>query len=218
MKLPGNIVGVNQEFISSGRLDNLAMCYAGIRGLVDREVNSSFNGINLLLYTDNEEVGSLSKQGADSLFVRDILESICLNLGGTRQDFLNIFDCSFMISADQAHAVHPNYSEYADPEHRPLINEGPVIKLAASLSYATDSKSAGHFIEICQKAEVPYQWFVNRSDLRGGSTIGSITSAIIPISTVDIGNPIWGMHSIRETSGVKDVYYLDQVLKVFFSI
>lgn len=215
---PGNIVGVNQEFISSGRLDNLAMCYAGIRGLVDREVNSSFNGINLLLYTDNEEVGSLSKQGADSLFVRDILESICLNLGGTRQDFLNIFDCSFMISADQAHAVHPNYSEYADPEHRPLINEGPVIKLAASLSYATDSKSAGHFIEICQKAEVPYQWFVNRSDLRGGSTIGSITSAILPISTVDIGNPIWGMHSIRETGGVKDVYYLDQVLKVFFSI
>lgn len=215
---PGNIVGVNQEFISSGRLDNLAMCYAGIRGLIDREQTHSFNGINLLLYTDNEEVGSLSKQGADSLFVRDILESICLNLGGTRQDFLNIFDCSFMISADQAHAVHPNYSEYADPEHRPLINGGPVIKLAASLSYATDSKSAGHFIEICQKAEVPYQWFVNRSDLRGGSTIGSITSAILPISTVDIGNPIWGMHSIRETGGVKDVYYLDQVLKVFFSI
>lgn len=215
---PGCIVGINQDFISASRIDNLGMCFSGLNSMINSPQQNEFNGINVLLYTNNEEVGSLSKQGADGMFQRDILESICLNLGGSRQDFLNIFDNSIMISADQAHAVHPNYSEYADPDHKPQINGGPVIKLAASLSYATDSKSAGFFIELCQAVNVPFQWFVNRSDLKGGSTIGSIVSAIIPLSTVDIGNAIWGMHSIRETAGVKDVYYLGQVLKLFFSI
>ncbi|HHU53142.1 MAG TPA: M18 family aminopeptidase [Clostridiaceae bacterium] len=215
---PGCIVGINQDFISASRLDNLGMCFSGLNAMINLTPEHEFNGINVLLYTNNEEVGSLSKQGARGMFQRDILESICLNLGGTRQDFLNIFDHSVMISADQAHAVHPNYSEYADPDHRPKINGGPVIKLAAALSYATDSKSAGFFIELCQAADIPYQRFVNRSDLKGGSTIGSIVSAIMPLSTVDIGNAIWAMHSIRETGGVKDIYYLDQVLKLFFSI
>lgn len=215
---PGCIVGINQDFISAGRIDNLGMCFSGLNAMINSPSEHQFNGINVLLYTNNEEVGSLSKQGARGMFQRDVLESICLNSGGTRQDFLNIFDNSIMISADQAHAVHPNYSEYADPDHRPKINCGPVIKLAANLSYATDSKSAGFFIELCQAANVPYQWFVNRSDLRGGSTIGSLVSAVMPLTTVDIGNAIWGMHSIRETAGVKDIYYLDQVLKLFFYI
>lgn len=215
---PGQIVGVNDDFIVSSRLDNLAMCYAGLKALTSDKKNSNFNGINLLLYTDNEEVGSLTKQGADSSFIRDILESICINLGYSRQDFLAMFDSSYMISADQAHAAHPNYSEYADPDHRPIINSGPVIKVAASQSYATDSSSAAKFIGLCKSADVPYQWFVNRSDLRGGSTIGSITSARLPMSTIDIGNAIWAMHSSRETGGVKDLIYLDRVLKLFFDL
>lgn len=214
---PGQIVGINDEFIVSPRLDNLAMCQAGIKALLSLTEKRDFNGINVLLFTDNEEVGSMTKQGADSLFLRDIIESICLNLGASRQDFLAIFDNSIMISADQAHAVHPNYSEYADPDHRPQVNGGPVIKVAASQSYATDSKSAGLFIQLCEKANIPYQWFVNRSDLRGGSTIGSITSSHLPMPTIDIGNAIWAMHSSRETGGVKDIYYLEEVLKLFFN-
>ncbi|HZJ68638.1 MAG TPA: M18 family aminopeptidase [Candidatus Eisenbacteria bacterium] len=215
---PGEIVGIKNEFILAPRLDNLAMCQAGIKSLLSLSEKREFNGINILLYTDNEEVGSMTKQGANSLFLRDIIESICLNLGASRQDFLAIFDHSIMISADQAHAVHPNYSEFSDPDHRPMINGGPVIKLAASQSYASDSKSAGYFMQLCEKANVPYQWFVNRSDLRGGSTIGSITASRLPMSTVDIGNAIWAMHSSRETGGVKDIYYLEKVLKVFFNI
>lgn len=215
---PGEVVGINEDFIVDSRLDNLAMCYAGLQAMVSLKAKRKFNGINVLLFTDNEEVGSMTKQGADSLFIRDLLESICLHLGASKEEYLSIYDRSFMISADQAHAVHPNYSEYADPDHRPVINGGPVIKLAASQSYATDSHSAGYFIELCEKARVPYQWFVNRSDLRGGSTIGSITSSRLPLSTIDIGNAIWAMHSSRETGGVDDLLYLDEVLKVYFNI
>lgn len=215
---PGQIVGINSDFITDSRLDNLAMCYAGLMAFLADKENAHFNGINLLIFTDNEEVGSRTKQGADSDFLRDLIESICINLGFSRQDFLSVFDHSYMISADQAHAVHPNYSEYADPDHRPKINGGPVIKLAASQSYATDSHSSAKFIGLCQSANVPYQWFVNRSDLRGGSTIGSITSSHLPMSTVDIGNAIWAMHSSRETAGIKDLIYLDKVLKTYFRL
>ncbi len=215
---PGTIVGLNQDFILSARLDNLSMCYAGVNALANLDPGRSFNGINVLIFTDNEEVGSLSKQGAKSLFIRDVLESICLNLKASRQDFLAMFDHSIMISADEAHAVHPNYSEYADPDHRPKINRGPVIKLAASQAYASDSYSASYFVDLCKRADVPYQWFVNRSDLRGGSTIGSISSALLPMPTVDIGNAIWAMHSSRETGGVKDLLYLDQVLRLYFNL
>ncbi len=214
---PGELVGINEDFIVAPRLDNLAMCYAGMQSLLSLKARRQFHGINVLLFTDNEEVGSMTKQGAASLFIRDLLESICLHLGAGRADYLAVYDHSFMISADQAHAVHPNYSEYADPDHRPIINGGPVIKLAASQSYATDSLSAGYFIELCQKARVPYQWFVNRSDLRGGSTIGPITSSRLPLATVDIGNAVWAMHSIRETGGIDDLLYLDEVLKIYFN-
>lgn len=214
---PGQVVGLEGDFIMAPRIDNLGMCQAGLEALLSLDQDRTFKGINVLLYTDNEEVGSRTKQGADGLFMRDVLESIYLNLSASRQDFLASFDHSFMISADQAHAVHPNYDEMADPDHRPIINGGPVIKLAASQSYATDGLASAYFIDLCRKARVPYQWFFNRSDLKGGSTIGSISSARLPMPTVDIGNAIWAMHSCRETAGVKDLVYMDDLLKVFFT-
>ena len=146
------------------------------------------------------------------------MEALVLGLGGSRRDFLELFEKSFMISADQAHAVHPNYSEYADPTHRPAINGGPVIKLAASQSYASDAHSLAIFRQLAEATDVPTQVFVNRSDLRGGSTIGPISSALIPVSTVDVGNPIWGMHSLRETGGLLDPWYMREIARVFFSL
>ncbi len=208
--------GLNDCFISSGRLDNLGMLYAGLSGLLASDDDSE--GISILLVSDNEEVGSRSKQGAQSLFPRDFMEALVLGLGGSRRDFLGLFEKSFMISADQAHAVHPNYSEYADPTHRPAINGGPVIKLAASQSYASDAHSLAIFRQLAEAADVPTQVFVNRSDLRGGSTIGPISSALIPVSTVDVGNPIWGMHSLRETGGLLDPWYMREIARVFFSL
>lgn len=214
--VPPCLCGVCEEFVSAGRLDNLASTYAGLVAICEQR--KEFNGINVLLVTDNEEVGSRTKQGADSFFARDVLESVYLALGLSRQEWLQSLESSFMISADLAHAVHPNYAHYADPDHRPQINGGPVIKLAASQAYASDARSSAIFSQLCQDVDVPCQYFVNRSDLRGGSTIGPITSAYLPVSTVDIGTPIWGMHSCRETGGIKDQYYAEQVIKYFYSL
>ena len=213
---PPSYCGLNDCFISAGRLDNLSMAEVSLEALIQsREAGT---GVRVVLITDNEEVGSLTKQGADGLFARDSLERIACALGATRAEFLASFDKSFMISADLAHAVHPNYSEYADPTHRPRVNGGPVIKHAASQSYASDAHSAAIFRQLCQEAGVPCQDFVNRSDLRGGSTIGPISSSLIPMPTVDIGNAIWGMHSCRETGGLLDHYYLEQVMKLFYRL
>lgn len=213
---PPSYCGLNDCFISSGRLDNLAMTQCGLQALI--ETKGRGTGINILLVTDNEEVGSMTKQGADSLFVRDMLESILIALGADRQSFLGFFERSFMISADLAHAAHPNYGEMADPNHRPRVNGGPVIKIAASQSYASDACSIAVFRQLAEAAGSPYQLFVNRSDLRGGSTIGPISSSLLPMSTVDIGNPIWGMHSCRETGGLLDGYYLEEICKVFYKL
>lgn len=216
---PPSFCGLEDSFISAGRLDNLAMFKAGLDGLLAASEESKLaTGIQVLLITDNEEVGSRTKQGADSLWVRDLLERLILGLGGDRQDFLRAFPQSFMISADLAHAVHPNYPEKADPGHRPRINGGPVIKMAASQSYASDAHSASVFRQLAQEAGVPCQTFINRSDMRGGSTIGPMSSSLLPMPTVDVGNPIWGMHSCRETGGSLDQFYLTQVVKYFFSL
>ncbi len=209
-------VGADDSFISSGRLDNLAMAYAAVNGLIEA-ADAVGPGVQIALVTDHEEVGSNSKQGAASAFVRDFLEALYLGLGANRQQFLDLHDRSFMISADLAHAVHPNYDHFADPDHRPQINGGPVIKIAASQAYATDAVSSAIFRSLCEAAEVPCQFFVNRSDLRGGSTIGPITSTLIPVSTVDVGTAIWGMHSLRETGGTLDVLYMDQLAECFFT-
>lgn len=212
---PPSFVGFEEEFISAPRLDNLAMCWAGIESLIDAKVPNA--GINLVYLSDHEEVGSGSKQGAASSLLRDLMELLVLASGGQRQHFLQSFDKSFMVSADLAHAVHPNYAEYADPHNRPQINGGPVVKAAAGQSYTSDADSTAAFIALCDEVNVPCQRFVNRSDLRGGSTIGPISSSLVPVRSVDIGTAIWGMHSVRETAGSKDQYYITKVLTHYFS-
>lgn len=201
----GTIVGLNDEFISCGKLDDLAMCHAGLKGLLDSEVNKA---TNVLVLFDNEEVGSTTKQGAASPMLRNVLERICLSLGLDKEDYYRSIYNSFLISADLAHAVHPNYGEKQDPTNRPVINEGPAIKISSNQSYTTDSVSLTIYESICNKAEVPVQKFLNRSDERGGSTIGPISSTQLDIPSVDIGNPIFSMHSIRELGGVYDHYYI----------
>ncbi|MDF2674395.1 MAG: family aminopeptidase 2 [Clostridiales bacterium] len=209
----GSIVGLNDEFISSPRLDDLAMVHAGIIALTRAEVS---NATNIMICFDNEEVGSTTKQGADSQLLSNILERIVLSMGGDRQDFFRAIAKSFMISGDLAHAVHPNVPEKHDPQNRPLINKGPVIKVSASQSYTTDSNSSAVYDEICKNVNVPVQWFVNRSDQRGGSTIGPISSSHIEIRSVDMGTPILAMHSIRELGGVLDHTYVTDSFTEFY--
>ena len=197
----GSIIGVNEDFISTGRLDNLAMIQAGTKALIDAKIK---NGVNVMLCYDNEEVGSRTKQGADSPFFTEVLERIVLSLGGNREDLFRAVANSFLISADLAHAVHPNAGEKHDPIVRPLMGKGPVIKIAASQSYSTDSESAAVYEMICRKAGVPVQRFVNRSDVRGGSTLGPIASSHLAVRTVDMGTAVLAMHSIRELGSVDD--------------
>lgn len=211
----GSIVGLNDEFISSSRLDDLAMVHAGITALTRAEASSA---TNLMVCFDNEEVGSTTKQGADSQLLSNILERIVLSMGGDRQDFFRAISKSFMISGDLAHAVHPNAPEKHDPQNRPLINKGPVIKISANQSYTTDSNSSAVYAEICKRANVPFQWFVNRSDERGGSTIGPISSSHLEIRSVDMGTPILAMHSIRELGGVLDHTYVTDSFTEFYAI
>ena len=211
----GCVVGLNNEFISSGRLDDLAMVHAGIRALVN---SAGTLATNVMVAFDNEEVGSRTKQGGDSQFLANVLERIVISAGGGRERFLRALAKSFMISADLAHAVHPNIGDKHDPVNRPVLNGGPVIKLAASQSYTTDSDSGAVYEQICQAAGVPVQWFVNRSDLIGGSTIGPISSTHLDIRAVDIGSPILAMHSVRELGGVMDHYYILKSLEAFYNL
>lgn len=211
----GSLCGFNEEFISSKRQDNLSMTHSILTAIKKAE---AFSGINIAAFFDNEECGSASKQGADSTLLRDLMERVFYALGGTREGFLKSLESSFMISADLAHSVHPNYNDMHDPTSRPLINKGPVIKISANQRYTSDADSISVFTELCEKAEVPYQYFVNRSDLAGGSTIGPIGSTHLPIRTLDIGNAILGMHSVRELGGVKDHLYLTRALEVYFNL
>ncbi|WP_127836692.1 M18 family aminopeptidase [Clostridium prolinivorans] len=211
----GKIIGPNDEFISSSRLDDLAMVHAALYAFVNTKESQNFN---VLACFDNEEVGSSTKQGANSEILANILERIVLNLGGDREDFFRTIARSFMISSDLAHAVHPNAGEKADPINKPIINKGPVIKLAANQSYTTDADSLAVYEQICKKAEIPVQKFVNRSDARGGSTIGPISSTHINLRCVDMGTPILAMHSIRELGGVLDHTYVSKSFEEFYKL
>ncbi len=197
----GKIVGLNDEFISVGKLDNLAMVHASLVALFE---SKSSQATKVIIANDNEEVGSMTKQGANSPMLKNLLERIIFALGYDQEDYHRAINNSFIISADMAHAVHPNYSDKSDPTNRPIINQGVVIKLAASQSYTSDAVSVGVYKGVCQKAGIPVQTFVNRSDMRGGSTIGPITSQQLDISSIDIGNALLAMHSVRELGGVKD--------------
>ncbi|MBK1813082.1 M18 family aminopeptidase [Clostridium sp. YIM B02505] len=211
----GCIMGLNNEFISSSRLDDLAMVHAGIKAIINTQPSGA---TNVMACFDNEEVGSETKQGAASELLAHILERIVLCLGGDREHYFRALAKSFLISADLAHAVHPNNGEKHDPVLKPVINGGPVIKVAASQSYTSDSNSSVVYEEMCKKAGVPVQRFVNRSDLRGGSTIGPISSTHLHIRAVDMGTPILSMHSVRELGGVKDHYYCVKSFETFYSI
>ena len=211
----GSLIGVNEELISSGRLDNLAMSHASLHALINAEAKS---GVNMTVVFDNEEVGSSTKQGADSNMLINILERISLCLGQDREDFLRSLYSSFIISADLAHAVHPNVTEKHDPTNRPIMGRGPVIKINANQAYTSDSYSISIYKTICKEAGVNYQEFVNRSDERGGSTIGPISSTHIDISSVDVGSPILAMHSIRELGCVEDHMDIYKTFKKFYEL
>jgi len=211
----GNVIGVEDEFISASRLDDLEAVHAGLHALINSRISKA---TNILVCFDNEEVGSATKQGADSEMLSNVLERIVLSLGGNREDFFRALSKSFIISADAAHATHPNRGEKGDPTNRPVINKGPAIKIAASQSYTSDADSSSVFVALCEKAGVPVQKFVNKSDEKGGSTIGPISSTHLNIRSVDIGVPMLAMHSIRELSGVKDHYYVTRVFEEFYNL
>lgn len=211
----GSLVGLDEEFISVGKQDNLGMIHAGLHGFLDSDLSKSSK---ILVCFDNEEVGSGTKQGAASPMLKTVLERIVLALGKDREDFYRSLDKSFLISADQAHALHPNYADEHDPTNRPIINAGPVIKMAANQAYTSDSYSSSVYEAICKSQNIPVQKFVNRSDKRGGSTIGPISSRQLDIPSIDIGNPILAMHSIRELGGVEDHFYVYQSFKKFYGI
>lgn len=209
----GCLVGLQEEFISSARLDDLAMIHAGTWAIA--------NGIQVLptqvlACFDHEECGSTSKQGAASPLLSHVLERILLAQKKGREEYFRALDNSFLISADMAHAIHPNAGEKHDPINRPVLNGGPVIKTSANQSYTTDAESAAMFSSLCQSVNVPVQNFVNRSDERGGSTIGPISSTHLDIRAVDIGNPILAMHSVRELGGVKDHSAITKVFSAFY--
>lgn len=210
----GRIIGENGEFVLSPRLDDLQCVYAGHRAFAE---STPERFINVYAVFDNEEVGSGTKQGADSTFLEDVLWRIGEGLQMPRSKYLQMIAGSFLISADNAHAVHPNHPEKADPTNKPFLNGGIVIKYHGSQKYATDAVSAAVMKRVCEQADVPYQAYANRSDIPGGSTLGNISTAHVSVSSVDIGLPQLAMHSAVETSGVKDTKYAIDAFKVFFA-
>jgi len=210
----GKTFGAEDEFICAPRLDDLECAFALTEGIIRGGISESYG--NLAVVFDNEEVGSGTKQGADSTFLSDILIRIKEALGKTDSWFCQRIAGSFMISADNAHAVHPNHPEKADPTNRPYLNGGIVIKYHGSQRYTTDGVSSAVMEDICKEAGVPCQTYANRSDIAGGSTLGNISAAHISVDTVDIGLAQLAMHSAYETAGAKDIGYLVKALEVFF--
>lgn len=211
---PACTFGIHNEFISSGRLDDLSMCYAGLEALI---ASPCSNKTKVLAIFDNEETGSQTKQGAGSPFLASIIKRIAMAQGGNEESFWQAVERAFMISADNAHAWHPNYSEKYDPTNHPVLGGGPVIKFNAAQKYASDAVSAAIFASICNEAKVPCQRFVNHSDVAGGSTLGNILAASIPLRGVDMGNAILAMHSCRETGSTADHIYTVKAFTRFFS-
>ncbi len=217
----GTVWGAGNEYISAGHLDDLQCSFADLRGFLlaekDGTASNAAASIPMLAIFDNEEVGSGTKQGADSTFLSDVMQRIFDALGKTNAELQATIASSFMISADNAHAVHPNHPEKADPVNRPVMNKGIVIKHHAGQKYTTDAVSAAVFKELCKIADVPVQEFTNRSDLNGGSTLGNISNAHISLNTVDIGLPQLAMHSPYETAGSEDTAFLVRAAAVFFA-
>jgi aspartyl aminopeptidase len=201
-----SLVGLNDEFIASARLDNLLSCYVGLQSLLEAGDQNC-----LLVCNDHEEVGSQSAAGAQGPLLKSVLERVVAD----NEDLTRVIDRSMLISADNAHGIHPNYADKHDGNHGPLLNAGPVIKINANQRYATNSETSALFRDWCRQVEVPVQAFVVRTDMGCGSTIGPLTAGELGVKTIDIGVPTFGMHSIRELAGNQDAYYLYQVLAVF---
>ena len=205
---PPAIIGLDNEFIASARLDNLLSCFIGLQSLLESDESQN----KLLICTDHEEVGSASACGAQGPFLQQVIERIW----PSNEDRNRIIAGSMMISADNAHGIHPNFSDRHDQNHGPMLNQGPVIKVNANQRYATNSLTSAIFKQLCDDVAVKYQTFVTRTDMGCGSTIGPITASEVGIETIDIGVPTFGMHSIRELAGSEDAFELTKVLKHFF--
>lgn len=210
----GTVWGAKEEFVSSQHLDDLQCAFATLKGFLKGYNEKS---VNVYACFDNEEVGSATKQGAGSTFLYDVLRRINGALGKTEEDYYRAVSSSFMVSADNAHAVHPNHPEKTDVENCVYMNEGIVVKSHAGQKYTSDAVSVAVFKEICERADVPLQFFANRSDEAGGSTLGNISSTKVSLNAVDIGLPQLAMHSAYETAGLKDTMYLVKAMEVFYN-
>lgn len=211
---PGSIAGFDNSLLICPKQDNLTMAYESFLAFVD---TLDSNVSKMLIVLDNEEVGSGTKQGAASPLVKNVLERICSKLCLDVETSQRVVYNSFLVSADMAHAIHPNHPELSDPANYPVLNGGPVIKYNANQKYMTDADGAAVFSEICQRAGVPCQIFANRSDMAGGSTLGNIMTSHLALRGVDVGNPMLAMHSSRETGGAVDTYYLRLALREFLA-
>lgn len=211
----GTVLGLNKELVASAKLDDLECVFASLKAFLQEK---SADYMNMCCIFDNEEVGSSTKQGAGSTFGADILKRIMAGLGKTQEDYFRAVANSFLISADNAHAVHPNMAEKTDPSNRPYLNQGLVLKYHASQKYTTDARSAALVKYLCKKEKIPYQVFFNRSDLPGGSTLGNIFMGQVSMQAADIGLPQLAMHSAYETAGTKDLESMIRFLKAFYAM
>ena len=209
----GSLWGQDQAFIADSQLDNLASCHAALQALL---ATNKPDATSICAFFDHEEVGSESATGAGGSFMSDTIQRICAFQKSNEEERLRSFANSFFISADMAHAYHPNHPSAYEPEHHATVNQGPVIKTNANQRYSTNADTAARFIQLCKQAKVPYQEYAHRTDLGCGSTIGPMISAQLGMPTVDVGNPMWAMHSIRESAGVLDHGYMISVLSEHF--
>ena len=213
-RMPGTVFGAREELVASPRLDDLQCVFGCLRGFLDAADSAS---VPVLCVFNNEEVGSNTRQGADSTFLTDVLSRVSGALGRTAEEHHAALASSFLVSADNAHAVHPAHPEYADKNEQPVLNGGIVLKYNANQRYTTDAASAAVFRQVCREAGVPVQSYSNRADLPGGSTLGNISSAHLSIPTVDIGLPQLAMHACYEVAGTEDTAALVRAMTVYFS-
>ncbi len=212
----GSFWGDELQFYADSQLDNLASCHAGLLAMLDETILLSGN-TQVCAFFDHEEIGSGSTKGADGSFLPDILQRIALSTELGSEDYQRALASSFMISADMAHAYQPNFPSAYEPEHKVMVNKGPVVKVNVNQRYTSESISEAMFIDWCEQTDSPYQKYSHRTDIACGSTIGPMLSAKLGVRSVDVGNPMWAMHSIRESAGVHDHKYMINVLKCFFA-
>jgi len=211
---PGAFWGPEDEFLADSQLDNLASCHAALAALPEETADT---GVAMAALFDHEEVGSESHKGASGNFLEAVMERVASGLGLGDDDYRAALASSWLVSADMAHAYHPHYPSHHDEQHKVLVNQGPVIKINAAQRYATDELGEAYFAHLCQAAEVPYQKYIHRNDLPCGSTIGPMMATRLGLRTVDVGNPMWAMHSLRESAGTYDQGAMIRVLEAFFA-